>query len=297
LPNSFSQQQTGIICALGAFVLWGVFPVYFKLVDHIPPLEMLCHRIVWSVFFLSILLFFSRGFTEIKELFKLPLTVFLLFITGLLITLNWLAYIYAVANNMITEASLGYFINPLVNIVLGILFLKEKTSLLEKIAIAIAFFAIAIEIVKMGSMPYIALFLAFSFGFYGLIRKMIRVNSFTGLFIETLLIAPLAILYLIYLGSSHTLGFSFDSFSWIIMLSGPVTVIPLLLFTGAASRIKLGTIGFIQYLSPTITFSLAILVYNEPLSTSRVVTFALIWLSLIFVITDTFWQKRKKEIK
>ncbi|MDR1614378.1 MAG: EamA family transporter RarD [Campylobacteraceae bacterium] len=297
MPNSFSQQQTGIICALGAFVLWGVFPVYFKLVDHIPPLEMLCHRIVWSVFFLSILLFFSRGFTEIKELFKLPLTVFLLFITGLLITLNWLAYIYAVANNMITEASLGYFINPLVNIVLGILFLKEKTSLLEKIAIAIAFFAIAIEIVKMGSMPYIALFLAFSFGFYGLIRKMIRVNSFTGLFIETLLIAPLAILYLIYLGSSHTLGFSFDSFSWIIMLSGPVTVIPLLLFTGAASRIKLGTIGFIQYLSPTITFSLAILVYNEPLSTSRVVTFALIWLSLIFVITDTFWQKRKKEIK
>jgi chloramphenicol-sensitive protein RarD len=197
--------------------------------------------------------------------------------------------------DMIAEASLGYFINPLVNIVLGMLFLKEKTSPLEKIAIFIAFLAIALEIIKLGSIPYIALFLAFSFGFYGLIRKMMKVGSFAGLFVETSLIAPLAGGYLIYLGFCGELSFSFEGNIWLVALSGPVTVIPLLLFASAASRIKLSTIGFIQYLSPTITFSLAILVYNEPLSISRTVTFALIWLSLIFVIIDTLKRSKKRK--
>lgn len=256
---------------------------------------MLCHRIVWSVFLLLMLLCFSRGFNEIKEIFKNPRTVILLFVTGSLIASNWLVYIYAVANNMIAEASLGYFINPLVNIILGILFLREKTTPLEKTAIGIAFFAIMLEIIKLGSVPYIALFLALSFGVYGLIRKMMRVSSFGGLFVETSLVAPLSLGYLVYLGFSHKLSFSFDSTVWLVMLSGPVTVIPLLLFTAAASRIRLGTIGFIQYLSPTLTFSLAILVYNEPLSMSRIVTFALIWLSLIFVIADSFMQKQKRK--
>jgi chloramphenicol-sensitive protein RarD len=294
LPNSLSQQQTGVICALGAFALWGVFPVYFKAVDYVPPLEMLCHRIVWSALLLLVLLYFSRGFGEIKEALKKPRVIALLSVTGLLIALNWLVFIYAVMNGMIAEASLGYFINPLINIMLGILFLKEKTTTLEKIAIAIAFFAIALEIIKLGRAPYIALFLAFSFGFYGLIRKMMRTGSFSGLFIETSLIARFSVAYLVYLGFSHTLSFSFDD-SWLIMFSGPVTVVPLLLFAGAASRIRLGTVGFIQYLSPTITFSLAILVYNEPLSIGRLVTFALIWLSLIFVIIDSLIQKQKRK--
>lgn len=258
---------------------------------------MLCHRIIWSVLLLLAALYFSRGFSELKIVFSSLRTVTLLFITGVLITLNWFTYIYAVMHNMIAEASLGYFINPLVNITLGMLFLKEKTSILEKIAIFIAFLAIALEIIKLGSIPYIALTLAFSFGFYGLIRKMMRVGSFTGLFVETLLIAPLAVGYLIYLGFSNKLNFSFDSTIWLIALSGPITVIPLLLFANAASRIRLTTVGFIQYLSPTITLSLAILVYNEPLSISRAITFALIWLSLIFVIADSFIQKQKRNIK
>jgi chloramphenicol-sensitive protein RarD len=293
LPTSFSQQQTGIICAIAAFFLWGIFPLYFKLVSHIPPLEMLCHRIVWSAFFLAILLYFSKGLEEIKAVFRSFRTVVLLFITGALIALNWLIYIYAVTNDMIAEASLGYFINPLVNIILGIIFLKEKTSFLEKIAIATAFFAISFEIVNLGSIPLIALSLAFTFGIYGLIRKVMRVSSFTGLFVETSLIAPLALGYLIFLGFSHTLVFTFDASAWLIALSGPVTFIPLLLFAGAVSRIRLGTIGFIQYLSPTITFALAIFVYDEPLSLSRVTTFALIWLSLVFVTADALMRRKK----
>ncbi|MDR1977069.1 MAG: EamA family transporter RarD [Campylobacteraceae bacterium] len=293
MPTSFSQQQTGIICAIAAFFLWGIFPLYFKLVSHIPPLEMLCHRIVWSAFFLAILLYFSKGLEEIKAVFRSFRTVVLLFITGALIALNWLIYIYAVTNDMIAEASLGYFINPLVNIILGIIFLKEKTSFLEKIAIATAFFAISFEIVNLGSIPLIALSLAFTFGIYGLIRKVMRVSSFTGLFVETSLIAPLALGYLIFLGFSHTLVFTFDASAWLIALSGPVTFIPLLLFAGAVSRIRLGTIGFIQYLSPTITFALAIFVYDEPLSLSRVTTFALIWLSLVFVTADALMRRKK----
>jgi chloramphenicol-sensitive protein RarD len=198
-------------------------------------------------------------------------------------------------NDMIAEASLGYFINPLVNIVLGMFFLKEKTSMLEKIAIFIAFLAIALEIIKLGSAPCIALLLAFSFGFYGLIRKIMRVSSFVGLFTETSLIAPFALGYLIYLGFSNSLDLSFDATIFLAALSGPVTVIPLLLFANAALRIRLTTLGFIQYLSPTITLSLAILVYNEPLSISRIVTFVLIWLSLIFVITNSFIQKQQRK--
>jgi chloramphenicol-sensitive protein RarD len=267
------------------------------MVNYIQPLEMLCHRVVWSALLLLIMLYFSRGFGEIKIVFSSLRIIALLFVTGVLITSNWLVYIYAVMNDMIAEASLGYFINPLVNIILGMLFLKEKTSVLEKIAISIAFLAVMLEIIKLGSVPYIALTLAFSFGFYGLIRKMMRVSSFVGLFVETSLIAPLAVGYLAYLGFSNALNFSFDNSIWLVALSGPVTVIPLLLFASAASRIKLTTVGFIQYLSPTITLSLAILVYNEPLSMSRIVTFALIWLSLIFVIADSFMQKQKRKTK
>jgi chloramphenicol-sensitive protein RarD len=295
LLSSLSQHRIGIICAFSAFFLWGIFPIYFKTVSYIQPLEMLCHRIVWSALLLSAALYFLKGFNEVKTAFCSPRVIALLFITGVLITSNWLVYIYAVMNDMVAEASLGYFINPLVNIVLGILFLKEKTSILEKIAISIAFLAIMLEIIKLGSLPYIALALAFSFGFYGLIRKMMKISSFGGLFIETSLIAPLALGYLIYLGDE--LSFSFDSTVWLVALSGPVTVIPLLLFASAASRIRLTTVGFIQYLSPTITLSLAILVYNEPLSMSRIVTFALIWLSLIFVIADSFIQKQKRKNK
>jgi chloramphenicol-sensitive protein RarD len=255
---------------------------------------MLCHRIVWSALFLLIPLYLLRGFGEIKRVFYSPRTLALLFVTGILITLNWLTYIYAVMYDMVAEASLGYFINPLVNIVLGMLFLKEKTSALEKIAIFIAFFAIAVEIIRLGSIPYIALLLAFTFGFYGLIRKMMKVGSFAGLFIETSLIAPLAAAYLIYLNFYGTLSFSFDGSIWLVAISGPVTVIPLLLFAGAASRIRLTTIGFIQYLSPSITLSLAILVYNESLSTSRIATFMLIWLSLIFAAIDAVKRSKKR---
>jgi len=283
------------VCALGAFIIWGVLPIYFKMLQHINPLEFLAERIFWSFLLLSALLLFLRGNDEIKRVISDKKLLFALFVTGFLVGGNWLTYIIAISSNRIAEASLGYFINPLVSILLGIFFLKERASFLEKIAICIAGFAILFEVIKLGQIPYISLTLAITFGIYGLIRKKVRVSSFAGLFIETSLLLPIALAYIIYLAvfSLPTISLSQDIV--LIALSGPVTVVPLLLFTSAAARINLSTLGFIQYLAPSLTFSLAIFVYNEPIPSQRVITFALIWLSLVLVIIDTIIRSKKRK--
>jgi chloramphenicol-sensitive protein RarD len=295
LNFAFSQKNIGIIYALSAFSLWGILPIYFKSLQHVNPLELIAHRIVWSIALLLVLLYFSRSAKEIKKCFANKKTIFTLFITSILISSNWLTYVWMISNDMIAESSLGYFINPLINIIFGIIFLKEKSSFLEKIAISIASFAIILEIINLGRIPYAALVLAVTFALYGLIRKKTNVSSFAGFFVETSLLAPVAVCYIIYLTCSGISTISFSSDIFLLMLAGPATVVPLLFFTSAASRIKLSTMGFIQYLSPTITFSLAILVYNEPLSNQRVITFLLIWFSLIFVIINTIKRSKKRK--
>ncbi|MDR0408343.1 MAG: EamA family transporter RarD [Campylobacteraceae bacterium] len=292
---TFSQKNIGIIYALCAFSLWGILPVYFKSLQHVNPAELIAHRIIWSAALLLILLYFSHSAKEIKKCFASKKIVFALLVTSILISSNWLTYVWTISNNKIAESSLGYFINPIINIIFGMIFLKEKSSFLEKIAIGIASFAIILEIVNFGKIPYAAFILAVTFALYGLIRKKIGVSSFAGFFVETSLLTPAAICYIIYLTRIDALTASFSSDIFLLLLAGPATVVPLLFFTSAASRIKLGTIGFIQYLSPTITFSLAILVYNEPLSNQRAITFTLIWISLIFVIANTIKRSKKRK--
>ncbi|MDR1285126.1 MAG: EamA family transporter RarD [Campylobacteraceae bacterium] len=295
LNFTFSQKNIGIIYAFSAFSLWGILPVYFKSLQHVDPLELIAHRIIWSIALLLVLLYFSHSAKEIKKCFANKKIILSLFVTSILISSNWFTYVWTISNDMVAESSLGYFINPIINIMFGIIFLKEKSSFLEKIAIGIASFAIILEIVNLGKIPYAAFTLAVTFALYGLIRKKINVLSFAGFFIETSLLAPIAICYVAYLIYSGTSTVSLSSDIFLLMLAGPATVVPLLFFTSAASRIKLSTIGFIQYLSPTITFFLAILVYNEPLSNQRVVTFIFIWLSLIFVAIDTIKRSKKRK--
>jgi chloramphenicol-sensitive protein RarD len=289
-----TQKQLGITCALGAFGMWGVLPIYFKALGSIDPLELLSQRVWWSFVLLLVAAWLSRGFADARRVMRDRRLALGLCVTGVLIALNWLTYIYAVWSGNIAEASLGYFINPLINILFGAIFLRENASWPERAAIAIAFGAIAWEMWGLGRVPMIALSLALSFGAYGIIRKKLGVPSFTGLFIETSLLMPLAVIYIIYLFASGTSTIGGWGDEALLALSGPLTVAPLLLFTAAAMRIRLGTLGFIQYLSPTLTFLLAVGVYNEPISHARVVTFALIWVSLLIVIADAIYRTRRK---
>lgn len=292
--NNFSQTKIGILCAIGAFFMWGVFPIYFKVLEHISAYELLAHRIVWSFVILLIVIFLLRLFKQVKNVLKDRKNIIILFITSLLISSNWLLYIIAVVNGHIAETSLGYFINPLVNIFLGMIFLKERPDIFQKIAILLVVIALLQEIIYLGKVPYISLGLAFSFGFYGLLRKKVNVNAFAGLFIETTLITPLALFYIIFfIGVSQTAYFDNLTTASLLMISGPITVIPLLLFAAAAARLKLSTIGFIQYLSPTVSFLLAVLVYNETLTTQRAITFILIWISLIIVSIGSIIKNKK----
>ncbi|MFV0481386.1 MAG: EamA family transporter RarD [Campylobacteraceae bacterium] len=294
--KKYSDSTIGIICAFGAFFMWGIFPIYFKAIDYISPYEVLVHRIFWSFIMLLIILFFIKGFGKVKDIFLNRKKLIPLFITSILITSNWLIYIIAVMEAKIAEASLGYFINPLVNILLGIVFLKENPNNAEKIAIFIAFIAILQEAISHGSVPYISIALALSFGFYGLIRKKIAVDSFSGLFVETTVVLPFVCAYvLFFIGFSNLSFLNSSNDMFFLMLAGPITVLPLLLFSAAANRIRLGTIGFIQYLSPTCTFLLAVLVYNESLDIGRLITFILIWISLIIVTINSIKNSQRKK--
>lgn len=295
--EKLSENKIGLIYAFLAFSLWGMMPIYFKEMQHILPFEILAHRVIWSVVLLFFLLLITRGFSEVKKIFKNKKTLATLFLTSILIATNWFIYIYAISINQITQASLGYFINPIVNIFLGIFFLKEKLAFAEKIAVGLASFAILLQIVLLGEIPYLSLGLAFSFGFYALIKKKLIVNSFAGLFIETFLIAPIALFYIYFLINAELSHFHFSGINssfWLLLSSGPITVIPLLFFTSAAKRLRLGTIGFIQYLAPTIVFFLAIFAYNEPISFEKLTTFIFIWLSLVIVSINSLKTKKRK---
>lgn len=289
-----STTKQGILFALGAFIIWGIFPVYLKCLEHIPAGEILAYRIIWSAVFMGILISLTKSWKKVWEVLHHPKTVLTLTITALLIASNWLIYIYAVNNKYMLEASLGYFINPLVNVLLGVLFLKERMRRTQWIAVALAATGVFIQLWTLGSLPLIALGLAFSFGTYGLIRKKLAVDGQSGLMIETVLLTPLALAYLIFLVNGAWENFSGNiSTTLLLMGTGIVTSVPLLFFNGAATRLRLSTLGFFQYLSPTIVFLLAVLVYGEHITLSRIITFAFIWTALgLFVADAIYTQKR-----
>ncbi len=290
-----TRSQHGGVLAIAAFVIWGLFPLYFKLVSHISALEILSNRIVWAAVCLFVLLFILKRWQDVIAIISDRKKIGYLIISALLIVTNWGVYIWSVNTNNIIEASLGYYINPLVNILLGFALLKEKLRSLQWLAVLLAVVGVSIQLITFGKIPWIALLLAFSFGLYGFVHKNINVGSVPSLSIETAILLPIALVFLSFLSSNNTGPVVWSLNDWLIlMLAGPVTIIPLLLFTGAAKRLNYSTLGFLQYIAPSILFLLALFLYDESFSLSKLITFIFIWSALFLLTIDMLKDQRSK---
>jgi len=297
LPDRPSADAlTGMLNALGCFSFWGLFPIYFKLLHRVPALEVLAHRVLGSALLLAVLMALQgRGRDLWAELQAKPRLGFYL-LTTLLISGNWLLYIWAVQNGRILEASLGYYINPLVNVVLGVLFLHERLNPRQWMAVAIAAVGVLALVVGYGVFPWISLTLALSFGSYGMLRKKAGFNPMLGLSVETLLIAPIALTFLTLLAlrGDGALGMGDGWTDLLLLAAGPITVAPLLMFLEATQRLPLSMVGLIQYLTPTLQFLLAVALYREPFTGVHLAAFGCIWLALALYSADAWSGYRRQ---
>lgn len=284
-----SATTRGFIYGLGAYGIWGLIPVYFKAVTSTPALEVLAHRIVWALLMLLAVGLRQDGLRELRSALRHPRARTLLLGTTTLIAVNWLIYIWAVFQGRMVEASLGYFITPLVNVLLGVVVLKERLEGPVRRALLLAAFAVVWLTVLSGQPPWISLGLAASFGSYGLLRKLVPVGAVAGLTVETLLLAPLALAYLVLSHHRGTLAFRSGSpiRDLLLVAAGPITAIPLLLFAGAVRRLTLISLGFLQYVAPSLQFLLAVLVYREPFGGAQALGFGLIWTALALFAAHT----------
>ncbi|MEZ8111699.1 EamA family transporter RarD [Vibrio splendidus] len=293
------QQRTrqGVLLAVGAYTMWGIAPIYFKSLSDVSPLEILSHRVVWSFFLLAFLLHISRSWRKVRDTLTSKPKMLYLVATSILVGANWLIFIWAVNSNHMLDASLGYYINPLINVLLGMLFLGERLRKLQWFAVALAAIGVLIQLIAFGSVPIVAIALAFSFGFYGLLRKKVSLEAQTGLFIETLVMLPLAATYLLFIADSPTSDFSMNpmQLNLLLVAAGIITTIPLLCFTGAATRLKLSTLGFFQYIGPSLMFLLAVLIYGEAFTSDKAITFAFIWGALVIFSFDGLRNNRKNK--
>ena len=286
--------RLGFFSALAAYTLWGGLPLYFRALGHILPQEMLAHRILWA---LPTALIFITLASRWKEM-KAALTrrrLFYLGISALLIGVNWLVYIWAVSEERVTEASLGYFINPLVSVLLGMVFFGERLRLAQWAAIGIATIGVVILTVDLGRLPWIALVLCFSFATYGAVRKKITVDGRVGFAVETAILFPVALIWLVWFQQTpdgRWLGTG-GADTWLLPLAGPITAVPLILFAIAAKRLKLSTIGMMQYIAPTLQFLIAIFIFREPFGLTKGLAFAFIWAALAVFTADSVLGDRK----
>lgn len=286
-------RRQGVIATLVAFTIWGLMPLYFKAVGSVPPTEIVAHRVLWSVVFLLALLALWRGFDGLRRLAAQPRLIGLLALSASLTGSNWLVFVWAIAQDRLLEASLGYFINPLVSILLGRLVLGERLRPLQRAAVALACGGVAWRVWQVGTLPWIALFLAGTFGLYGLLRKRAPVDAINGLFVETLVTAPLALGWLAWLAAHGTLHFGGElRIDALLPLAGVLTAVPLMLFAVGAKRLPLSTVGFLQYLAPSLNFLLAVFVFREPFDTGQFVGFALIWAALAVYSVDMLRASR-----
>jgi chloramphenicol-sensitive protein RarD len=289
------SDRAGFWFALTAYGLWGVIPVYFKAVDFAGPFEIIAHRICWAVLVLGLLVVLRGQMAGIRHLNAARLRW--LTLSGGLLAVNWSVFIWALLNERMVETSIGYYINPLVNVLLGGLFLGERLRPAQVAAVGLAGAGVLNELVTVGIFPWVGLTLAFTFGFYGLVRKKILVDSVVGLGVETLLLLPLAGGYLIwlYLAGVGSMAAGDPREVALLALGGPLTVIPLVAFAAAALRLSLTTLGFFQYLAPSLTLLLAIFVYGEPFRVSQAITFGCIWAALVvFSLDGLRFQRRAR---
>jgi chloramphenicol-sensitive protein RarD len=290
-----SRLRQGYLLGLGAYLLWGLFPLYFKLLESVPALEIVVHRALWSALFGSLLLAFWKHPGWWRALRDNPRQLAVLMLSGLLIASNWLIYVWAVNNERMLEASLGYYINPLVNVLLALLFLGERLRRLQWLAVILASIGVLQQLCQLGSLPWVSLSLALTFGIYGLIRKQAPVAALPGLMVETLMLLPLALgwLFLHPAAVSSQPAFWSESQALLLIAAGPVTLLPLLCFTAAAQRLPYATLGFLQYVAPTMVLLLAVLVFGEQLDPARLLSFAFIWAALAVYSLDTWRLLRR----
>lgn len=283
-----SSQRQGVIYALCAYTLWGIAPIYFKALAAVPAAEILTHRVIWSCALLLILVLISAQWHKVQIILRKPKVLLSLTLTATIIGGNWLLFIWAINNHHMLDASLGYYINPLFNVLLGMLFLNERLRRLQWIAVALALVGVAIQLFVFGSLPWIALVLASTFALYGLLRKKLALDALTGLWLETLIMLPAAAFYLWGIADSSTSHLSQNSWqiNALLLAAGAVTTAPLLCFTAAATRLNLSTLGFFQYIGPSLMFLLAITLYGEPLMADKVLTFVCIWSALLLFSID-----------
>ena len=289
-------MKQGTLAALTAYILWGLLPIYWKTIAHVPAQEILGHRIVWSLGVTLVLLALRRQWDWLKTVARRPAIALPYAGTAALLTLNWFVYIWANNNGHIVDASLGYFINPLVNVLLGVVFLRERMRPWQWVAIGLAFIGVSYLAFSYGRLPWIALTLAFSFGIYGLIRKLASLESIQGLTAEMSLVFLPAFGYLIYLGTRGTGAFGQTNAltTLLLALAGVVTAIPLILFAYGARRVPLTTLGVLQYVAPTLQFLLGVLVYGEGFTQARMIGFSVIWLALLVYSVEGFMAQRAR---
>ncbi|MBI3151999.1 MAG: EamA family transporter RarD [Chloroflexi bacterium] len=279
-------MNKGILSGIAAYALWGFFPIYWKLLHDVPALQLLGHRIGWSFGLLILYILLTKQMNDFRSVAFNRKTLGIYAIAGVLLSLNWLIYVWGVNAGFIVETSLGYFINPLLSVLFGVLFLREKLRPVQWIPVVIAAIGVIYLTVTYGRLPWIALSLAVSFGLYGLVKKLSPLGSVYGLTLETGIVFPIAIIYLVFIQANGTGAFLHDGATVDLLLigAGIVTTIPLLMFASAAKQIPLNMIGVLQYFAPTIQFLIGVFLYKEPFDTTRLIGFSIVWLALII-----FW--------
>ena len=278
---------------IGAFLIWSFTPFYFEAIQQMQVVEIVAHRFLWCIPFTAVVLFIGRQWAALAQAIRSPRVLATLFLTSALISVNWSMFIFSVVTDQLLAASLGYFLSPLVNVLLGFAVLRERLSNGQRIAVALATIGVGIQIVAFGQVPWIALVIAFSFGLYGLLRKTVNAGAAVGLFVECVAIAPLALgaLLLFEFRGTGSFGQHGHGFDALIALSGIVTGLPLLMFAASARRVKLATIGLMQYIAPCFYLVFALTFFPQPFGTAEIVTFAFIWLALI-IYTAEIWRTR-----
>lgn len=290
------SANRGVLYALTAYIMWGLLPVYWKALQNVPALEILAHRIVWSVVFTICILALRRQWGWIGAAVRSPRTLLMFSAIALLISVNWLVYIWAVNAGFIVETSLGYFINPLVSVLLGVVILRERLRVGQWVAIAVAGAGVLYLTARYGTLPWIGLTLAVSFAIYGLLKKTAQLNALEGFAMETGMLALPAAAYLLFLGSrgDGALGHAPPATVVLLLGTGVITALPLLFFAAGARRIPLSTVGLLQYIAPTLGFMLGVFVYHEPFNQERLIGFSLIWLSLAIYTAEGLIARRNR---
>jgi chloramphenicol-sensitive protein RarD len=292
------QARAGLAYGVAAYLWWGLAPFYFKAVSHVLASEVLAHRVVWSLLLLSVLMRWRGRWGAALATLRDRRTVITLLGTTVLIAANWFTFIWAIAHGQLLQASLGYFINPLVNVLLGFVFLHERLRTWQKVSVALATVGVAYLTWQRGEIPVLALVLAGTFALYGLLRKVVRVDAMTGLTVETLLLAPVALVYMVFLEWTGVAKFGSNlSTTLLLPLGGVITAVPLLWFANAVRRLRLATIGFLQYLAPSLQFLLAVAAFGEPLTRAHVVSFGCIWAALVIYSIESATILRRATVR